>query len=86
MTLGPIEVVVVEFPGNNFTGAIVPELQRLIDQDVISIVDGLLVTKDAAGETSFVELAEVDANDDASALAALLDHVEDCWPTTTSIG
>ena len=50
MALGPIEVVVVAFPGNKFNGAIAPELHRLIDNNTISVVDGLLATKDADGE------------------------------------
>jgi len=27
MALGPIEILVIEFPGNQFTGAIIPELE-----------------------------------------------------------
>jgi hypothetical protein len=76
MPLGPIEVVVIAFPENRFTGAIVPELQRLVDNDTISVIDGLFVTKDADGATAFVELGELGANEDAAALAALLDRVE----------
>ena len=72
MALGPIEVVVVAFPGNKFNGAIAPELHRLIDNNTISVVDGLLATKDADGEVSFVELAEIGANPDAAGLADLL--------------
>ena len=47
MALGPIEVVVVAFPGNRFNGRLVPELRRLIDADTISIVDGLFARKHA---------------------------------------
>ena len=46
MALGPIEILVIEFPGSQFTGEIIPELERLIESDTISIIDGLLVKKD----------------------------------------
>ena len=76
MTLGPIEVLVVGFPGNRFNGDILPELQRLVDADIISIVDALLVQKDADGDVTFTEFGEVGANDDAAKLAAMMDQVE----------
>jgi hypothetical protein len=76
MALGPIEVLVVGFPGNQFNGDILPELERLVDADIISIIDGLLVQKDADGEVTFTEFAEVGANDDAAKLADLMDQVE----------
>lgn len=74
--LGPIEVVVIAFPGNQFTGGILPELQRLIDADTISIVDGVLAHTDADGVVTFAELAEDGSNEDVAALSALLDRVE----------
>src|SRR3954471_24420349 len=74
--LGPIEVVVIAFPGSQFTGAIIPELQRLIRSDTISIVDGLLAQTAEDGTVTFVELGEVGGDEDVAALAALLDRVE----------
>ena len=76
MPLGPIEVIVIEFPGNRFTGEIMPELQRLVDEDVVSVIDGLLAIKDEQGDVAILELSEIDANDDAAALAGLLDQLE----------
>jgi uncharacterized membrane protein len=73
MTLGPIEVIVAGFPGNRFNGKIMPALQSLVDRDIVSVVDGLLVMKDAEGVVTYVELEEIDANEDAAALAGLLD-------------
>jgi hypothetical protein len=73
--LGPIEVVVIAFPGSQFTGAILPELRRLIDNDTISIVDGVLAHTDESGDVTFVEISEEGANEDAAALADLLDRV-----------
>lgn len=76
MTLGPIEVLEIAFPENRFTGEIIPELERLIEQDIISIVDGVFVTKDADGNVEFVEFEELDANDDAARLTDLLNQIE----------
>ena len=76
MPLGPIEVIVIEFPGNRFTGEIMPELQRLVDEDVVSVIDGLLAIKDEQGDVAILELSEIDANDDAAALAGLLQQLE----------
>ncbi|WP_028660835.1 DUF6325 family protein [Nocardioides insulae] len=77
MSLGPIEVVSIAFPGNRFTGEIIPELERLTSSGTITVIDGVLATRDQDGPVTFVELDEVDGGDgDAGRLAALLDRVE----------
>ena len=76
MALGPIEVLVVGFPGNQFNGEILPELERLVGNDIISVVDGLLVTKAADGMVTSVEFDQEGANQDAARLAAMMDQVE----------
>ncbi len=76
MAIGPIEVLVIAFPENRFTGEIIPELERLANEGTIAVVDGLLLRKDGDGAVSFVEFEEIDANDDASALTSLLNQLE----------
>ncbi len=76
MTLGPIEVLLVAFPGNRFNGEILPELERLVETGTISVVDGLFVSKTADGEVIFAEFGEDDASPEVARLAALLDQVE----------
>jgi len=76
MALGPIEILVIEFPGSKFTGEIVPELEKLIASDTISIIDGLLVKKDENGDVTFVEFDELGINDDASRLAGVVDQLD----------
>lgn len=76
MALGPIEVVVLGFPGNEFNGEIIPELERLIENNTITLVDGLMITKDEAGDVTFVEFDEIDPNGDAARLAGLMDQVD----------
>ena len=67
MGLGPIEVLVLGFPGNQFNGEILPELQRLVESDTIHLIDGLLLRKDADGEVTFSEFGEEDDSDSAAA-------------------
>jgi hypothetical protein len=75
MSLGPIEVVVLGFPENRFTGEILPELERLVESDTISIIDGVFVTKDDDGATDFVEFDSL-GDDEFGALAGILERVE----------
>ena len=73
--LGPIEILVVEFPGNRFTGEIMPALNDLVDSDTISIVDGLFVMKDTEGTITYSEFEELGASVDASALTEVMDTI-----------
>ena len=72
MGLGPIEVLVVGFPGSQFNGGILPALKDVVQRDIVSIVDGLLVTKDLDGNIAIVELEDAGANDDVAALAEMV--------------
>ena len=76
MSLGPIEVLVVGFPGNQFNGEILPELERLVEAGTISLVDGLFLRKDGESDVEFFELEEVGADESVARLAGLLDQVE----------
>lgn len=76
MPLGPIEIVVIGFPENRFSGGILPELQRLVDADTVRIIDGLFVTKSDDGSVTMAEFGELGANDDAASLRAVMDKVE----------
>ncbi len=52
--LGPIDFVVVEFPGNHMTGEGLPLLVDLVEREVIRILDLLFVRKDADGTVTAV--------------------------------
>ena len=60
MSLGPIEIIVIGFPENRFTGEIVPALTDLVGAGFVRIVDLVFVTKDDDGEVAAVELNELD--------------------------
>jgi hypothetical protein len=74
--LGPVEVLVISFPGNQFNGEIIPELRRLIDADVIDLIDGVFINKDGSGNVAFLEFDQLTPDDSAADLAALLHQVE----------
>ena len=76
MALGPVEVLVLAFPGSQFNGAILPELERLTTEGIITVIDGVFVTRDLEGDIAFVEFGELGENHDAARLAAVLDQVE----------
>jgi uncharacterized membrane protein len=59
--MGPVEYVVIGFPGNRFKGEIVPAVAELVDNDVVRIVDVAFIKKDADGN---VTMFEYDALDD----------------------
>jgi hypothetical protein len=56
MSYGPIEVLVVKFPGNQFTGELAPALQELVEAGTIRVVDLLFVAKNNEGIVDVVEL------------------------------
>ncbi len=60
MTLGPIDFIALEFPGNRFKGEILPDLFELADKEVIRIIDLVIITKDQDGQVTVRELRELD--------------------------
>ena len=46
MEIGPVDVLVVEFPGNKFSGAIVPALLDLVRAGTVRVLDLLFVYKE----------------------------------------
>ena len=68
MSIGPVEYLILGFPGNKFTGQIVPELAKLIDGGLVRIIDLTFIMKDAAGG---VEVVEYDAIEELAAFAGL---------------
>jgi len=56
----PLEYALVVFPGNKFTGEIVPELLDLADRDIVRFVDIVFIRKDADGSTRTTELNDLE--------------------------
>ena len=68
MSIGPVEYIILGFPGNNFTGRIVPELAKLIDSGLVRIIDLTFIMKDSDGN---VEVVEYDAVEELAAFVGL---------------
>ncbi len=61
--LGPIDFLVVEFPGNRFDGRIVPALVDLIARGLVRVLDLAFVARDASGALTMAEIVDLDAAD-----------------------
>ncbi|MEW2248879.1 DUF6325 family protein [Streptomyces sp. NPDC006975] len=57
--MGPIDYVVVEFPGNHMTGEGFPLLVDLVDRGIIRILDLMFIRKDEDGKVTALEIADV---------------------------
>jgi hypothetical protein len=70
MSIGPVEYIAIAFPGNKFSGKIVPAIKELQQSGTIRVLDLVLISKDGDGNVTGVELAEASPEEQAS-LAAL---------------
>jgi hypothetical protein len=61
MPVGPVEYIIVGFPGNKFNGEVAPELAKLIDSGTIRIIDLVFIAKDGDGNVAVVEFDEHEA-------------------------
>ncbi|MEE1773994.1 MULTISPECIES: DUF6325 family protein [unclassified Streptomyces] len=59
---GPIDYLVIEFPGSRMTGEGLPLLVDLVDRGIIRILDLVFVRKNQDGTVDGVELSELTAN------------------------
>src|SRR5215213_10312188 len=58
--LGPVDWIVVEFPGSRFSGQIAPALLDLVERDLVRVLDLLVLKKDADGTLEAFELSDLD--------------------------
>ena len=49
MEVGPVDIYIIGFPGNKFTGRIAPAISELVNSGTIRILDLLFVIKDENG-------------------------------------
>jgi uncharacterized membrane protein len=73
MDIGPVEILVVGFPGNQFTGEIAPALEDLVQSGLIRVIDLVFVTKDADGSVVGIELSDLEEG----TASAFQPHVEE---------
>ena len=78
MSNGPIEVLVLGFPGNQFSGEILPELARLVTGRQIAILDLKFVAKALDGQIVTLEAVDADNEEWAELIVSdSSDYVED---------
>ncbi|MFL5674646.1 MAG: DUF6325 family protein [Chloroflexota bacterium] len=70
MSIGPVEYIAIAFPGNKFSGKIVPAIQELQQAGTIKVLDLVIISKDGDGNVTAVELSEASPEEKAT-LAAL---------------
>jgi hypothetical protein len=58
--LGPIDYVIIEFPGSKMTGEGFPILVDLVDRGIIRLLDLIFVSKEADGSVVGMEIADFD--------------------------
>jgi len=59
MPLGPVDVYIIGFPGNKFSGEIVPAILEQVERGVIRVVDVLFVTKDEDGNVATLAIEDL---------------------------
>lgn len=57
--MGPVDYIVVEWPGRQPNGEAVPHLIELVDRGLIRILDLAFIAKDEDGSVAAVEIADL---------------------------
>jgi hypothetical protein len=60
--MGPVDYLIVEFPGSKMTGEGFPILVDLVDRGLIRILDLLFVRKGDDGTTTIIDLSDLDGD------------------------
>ena len=60
MAVGPVDVYIIGFPGNKFSGRIAPAILELVENGTIRVIDLLFLSKDADGVVTRLEAADID--------------------------
>ena len=69
MEVGPVDIYIIGFPGNKFSGKIAPAIGELVDNGTIRILDLLFVMK--AEDGTVATLAIEDLDEEGAAFAEL---------------
>ncbi|MET9610716.1 DUF6325 family protein [Streptomyces sp. NPDC006512] len=73
--MGPVDFLVVEFPGNRMTGEAFPLLVDLVDRGIVRILDLRFIAKDLDGSVIALEIAQLAEEDGDAANLAVFDGV-----------
>ena len=59
MPIGPVQILVVKFPGSQFRGDIVPALTNLVERDLVRIIDIAFASRDQDGILTVIEMGQL---------------------------
>jgi uncharacterized membrane protein len=59
VAFGPIEMLMIRFPGDQISGDLVPAMSELVRGGLVRIVDLLFIRKDAEGSVTVFELGDL---------------------------
>jgi hypothetical protein len=62
-SIGPVDIALVVFEGNDFNGDVAPALAELNDSGTVHIIDLAFISKDADGNTTVIEVEDADVAD-----------------------
>ena len=71
LTLGPVQMLIVGFTGDNFDGSIMEELDRLKEHDIVRLIDLLFVKKNEDGEIEVQQRSDL-SGDEAEQFGAII--------------
>ncbi|MFD3535262.1 DUF6325 family protein [Streptomyces sp. NPDC058664] len=60
--MGPVDYLILEFPGNRMTGEALPLLLDLVERRVIRVLDLSFVRKDEDGSVRALKIADMDGD------------------------
>lgn len=71
MAIGPVQLLVLGFDQPDFQGRILAELDRLKENDVVRVIDGVAVHKDASGEVTVLKRSDL-SDEEAAEFGAVV--------------
>jgi hypothetical protein len=66
VSIGPVELLVLKFPGDRFRGAVADSFQELVDSGLIRVIDAVFAKKSIDDGVRVFELDELEAEDTAT--------------------
>ena len=60
MSIGPVELVVIKYNGDRFTGVPAAKIQAMVDARIIRIIDVIFARKAGNGEVTILEINELE--------------------------
>lgn len=61
--LGPIDYILIEFPGSRFNGQIAPALIDVVERGIIRVLELLVIRKDEDGSVEAIDVMEMDPDE-----------------------